>query len=109
MKKQSIFIACYALILLIGGLIGYLKTGSLPSIVMSGGFTLLFIGCSILIWRENHLAYHIAVALLFFLLLFFGYRYFMTLKLMPGGMMMLVTAVLLIYVARTSPLFHKLK
>lgn len=109
MKQQSTLIVCYAILLLIGGFIGFITAGSIPSLVMSGIFSLLLVACSIYMFKGCRMAFHFASALVLILLLFFGYRFFMSLKLMPGGIMMLISAGLLIYLANCCPLLNKMK
>src|SRR5262245_13297981 len=100
MKQPAIFIICYACFLLVGGLIGYLTANSFASLLMAGIVSLLLFICCYFLFQGYRAAFHTASAIIFILLLFFGYRFFMTLKLMPAGMMMLITGALLIYLSR---------
>ena len=107
MKQQSILIGLYAAFLIIGGLIGYFMAGSLASIFMSAAFAVVLMGCSILVWKGNRTAYRIAAALVFCLLLFFSYRFFMSFKIAPAGIMMLISGALFIALAiRRNPVHH---
>lgn len=109
MKQQSLLIICYACFLLIGGVIGYLTANSHASLVMSGIFSLALLTDSYFLYKGYRAAFHAASALIFILLLFFGYRFFMTLKLMPAGMMMLISGGLLIYLSGCCPLLKKMR
>lgn len=106
MKQQSILIGCYAALLIVGGMIGYFSAGSLASLVMSSAFALVLLGCSFFVWKGNDAAYHIAMGLVFVLLLFFGYRFFTSLKFVPAGLMLLLSLGLLIILSRSRALLR---
>jgi uncharacterized membrane protein (UPF0136 family) len=97
MQKKSVVIALYAALVLVGGIMGYIKAESMISL-MAGSFTalLLFI-CSYLIWRGNQVAYKIATGIVTCLLAFFGYRFFGSFKFMPAGLMSIASSALLLY------------
>jgi uncharacterized membrane protein (UPF0136 family) len=97
MKQKSIVIGCYATLIFIGGLIGYLVAHSVISLIVSTLFTLLLFGCSIFVWKEHLPAYYTAIATVFCLSAFFCYRFFLTYKLAPAGIMTLISAGLFIY------------
>lgn len=101
MKLKSLIVASYAALILIGGIIGYLVAGSFISIIVSAIFAIVLFGCSYLIYRENTMAYTIATSLVFTLMLFFGYRYFVTFKIAPAGIMTLISGALFAYLAIT--------
>lgn len=97
MKKKSIVIGCYALLILIGGIIGYIVANSLASLIASSVIALILFGCAGLIWKENMIAYQIAITLVACLVAFFTYRFFLSYKLAPGGIMAIISGVLWIY------------
>lgn len=99
MKTKSIVVGIYAALVFLGGIMGYLIAGSLMSIIMSGVFALLLFICTFLIWNGNQTAYDIALGLLLCLLVFFCYRFLQSYKMMPAGMMTLLTAIVLSYLA----------
>ncbi len=103
MKRESLFIFIYALLILIGGIVGYATAGSLASLasgLLFGGALLL---CSYFI-RKNHLyAYDVALVTLCLLLTFFCYRFILTHKVAPAGILFLLTTFLLIYLGRKRP------
>lgn len=101
MKQKSIIIAIYAALILIGGIIGYVVAGSIMSIIMATLFSVVLFGCSLLVWHGNTMAYTIATSLVFSLLLFFGYRYYLTSKIAPAGIMALISVFLFAYLAIT--------
>jgi uncharacterized membrane protein (UPF0136 family) len=97
MKAKAIIVGCYAVLILIGGVIGHLVANSLASLIASSIFALLLFVCAALIRKGNLMAYHIATFLVASLLGFFTYRFFLTYKLAPGGIMALISGVLFIY------------
>ena len=99
MKQKSIVIGCYATLVLIGGVIGYVVAHSLISLIMSSIFAALLLGCSVFIWKGHLTAYHTAMAIVFCLLAFFCYRFLLTNKLVPAGIMALISGALLAYLA----------
>ena len=107
MKSKSIILAVYAILVLAGGAIGYVTAGSLMSIVMAGGFAFALLACSYLTAKGNLKAYDIALGLLGVLLVFFGYRFFASFKIMPSGLMTVLTAATLVYLGTMrNRLFH---
>jgi uncharacterized membrane protein (UPF0136 family) len=100
MKNHSYYIWIYAALLLIGGFIGFIKAGSLMSILMATGFAILLFGCGYAVWKGSWIAYQVAIGLLSLLLIFFGYRFLTTYQAMPSGMMTLLTLILLAPLAR---------
>ena len=76
MKRFDMLITGYSLILLVGGVIGYMVAGSLASLLMSSIFAILLI--SSLFWSRfspEHAANAIFL-LLGLLSLFFAYRWY---------------------------------
>lgn len=103
MKRESLFITCYAVLLIIGGLIGYFTAGSLASIFMASGFAAILFVCSFFVHSGNKVAYDVAMGVVLCLLLFFGYRFFLTFKIAPAGIMTLISAALLGLLAVRRP------
>lgn len=97
MKKKSIIISIYAALVLVGGIMGYLMAHSIISLVVGTTVAFLLFVCSFLVWRKNLVAYDTTIAILFFLLVFFGYRFVMTHHFMPSGMMTLLTGLVFGY------------
>lgn len=91
MKKSAIFVVVYAILVFIGGLMGFLKANSLPSLIMSGSFAFLLLDCAYFIWRGYNKALIIAIGLQLLLLVFFCYRFYLSFKFMPAGMMIALT------------------
>lgn len=97
MKKQSLIIWSYALLLLIGGLIGFFKANSYVSLFTSSFFAILLFGCGYLVRKGNLAAYIVASSLTICLLAFFAYRFILTHQFMPSGLMTILSAIMAAY------------
>ena len=82
----------YIALLLLGGLMGYLKAKSKPSIIASTLFAIALSLCALDIISQDY----VADILLGALLLVFGMRLVKTKKFMPAGLMLALTLVALV-------------
>lgn len=85
----------YIALLVVGGLIGFLKGKSKISLNMSIGFAAALAVCNINV-LEPKLARTIADVLMVLLLVVFGIRLAKTKKFMPAGMMLIITLAALV-------------
>ncbi|WP_068469590.1 TMEM14 family protein [Candidatus Protochlamydia phocaeensis] len=97
MQKKSYVVWIYAMIVLVGGIIGYQTANSLPSLIASTLIAIILAGCGYGIKKGYATAYYASLAVLFFVLAFFGYRFSLAFKFMPAGMMFIITGVVLAY------------
>jgi len=81
----------YVVLLVVGGLIGFLKAKSKVSLYMSLGFAAALAACAIRGFLDAGLARTVADVLMVILLIVFGMRLAKTKKFMPAGMMLVVT------------------
>ncbi len=95
--------ATYALFVLIGGLIGYLKAGSYPSLMMGAVFSILLFFCSFAIFKKSVLGHVLTLILSSFLLVFFGFRFFQKPAFMPAGLMVILSFAMLSVFLFTAP------
>jgi uncharacterized membrane protein (UPF0136 family) len=93
--NHSTILWIYIALLVVGGLIGFLKGKSKISLNMSIGFAAALAVCNIKV-LEPDLARTIADVLMVLLLIVFGIRLTKTKKFMPAGMMLVVTLAALI-------------
>jgi uncharacterized membrane protein (UPF0136 family) len=85
----------YILLLLIGGLIGFLKAGSKVSLIMSAAFAAVLALTTIPKFLDRQFAFALTTILMASLLVIFAIRLTKTKKFMPSGLMLVVTAVAL--------------
>lgn len=97
MKTNALVIFAYALVVVTGGIIGYTTVGSLPSLVMGLSFGLLLLASGWAMLKKSTLAHFSAVTLSAILALFFLYRFIITWKIMPAGMMAIISLLVLAY------------
>jgi len=83
----------YIVMLVIGGLIGFLKAGSKASLIMSASFAAALTLCATNIVSPS---IHLDVILLAALLIFFAMRLTKSKKFMPSGLMLVLTIATLV-------------
>ena len=88
---QDIVLWIYIVLLLVGGLIGFLKAKSQVSLVMSAAFAALLVLCAVHGMLEVSFRKNLANILMAALLVVFAIRLGKTKKFMPAGMMLVVT------------------
>jgi uncharacterized membrane protein (UPF0136 family) len=102
MKLGSIVLLVYALLMLAGGLLGFLLANSKPSLI-AGAASAIVLGALFFVSRTAPFpAYALGAAVSLLLGIQFFLRYQDQKKLMPTGMLLLITAIalgLLIYAA----------
>ena len=94
-NSADIILSVYVVLLIAGGLIGFLKANSKMSLIMSVAFAAPLALSIALSWPPL-----VALGLLGFLCLFFGMRFSKSKKLMPAGVMAMLSLITL--VLRTS-------
>lgn len=82
----------YIVLLVVGGVIGFVKAKSKPSLIASAAFAVALALVNLRILVVNHLA----DILLGVLILVFAMRYAKTKKFMPAGLMIILTVVTLV-------------
>lgn len=98
MKWSAWITLTYALIVMSGGIVGFTQAHSYPSLIAATlSATLLFMG-AIGMFRKSILAYTLVVFVHLLLTLFFTYRYAITTKFMPAGLMIILSASSLIFI-----------
>lgn len=82
----------YIVLLVVGGLVGYLKAGSTASLVVSAVFAAILTLCQIgVVFQRN-----MADVILAVLLVVFAWRLTKSKKFMPAGLMLVLTVVTLV-------------
>ncbi len=98
MQKKGIAIAFYSAFLLIGGLIGYFVANSLMSLLSSLAFAIGLSACSFFTFRQKQWAEQTAIFLIALLTLFFTYRFYISYRFVPSGLMSLMGLAVLIFI-----------
>lgn len=91
MNNLALTIFTYALLILMGGLMGHYKAASTASLVAGLLFGILLLGCALLVWKKQKIGAVIALVTTLVLDGFFTYRFCLTLKFMPPGLMSLIS------------------
>ncbi len=107
MKKTGSLVLFYGLLVFVGGLIGYLKSASIPSLVsgcLFGGLLLVSAWAMIQkkVWGQWS-----ALILAFLLDAFFTWRFAKTLKFLPPGLMSLISLFMVIVLALRINMYYK--
>lgn len=84
----AIVLAAYTVLLLVGGVFGYVKAGSRVSLITAVPFAIALAICA---WVGEPHGLHVALGLQGILLVVFSLRFLKTRKFMPAGLMGAVT------------------
>lgn len=95
MKNSGIAIAFYGILVCVGGVIGYLTAHSIASLAMGLLFGVALLGCSAGMLKNKIVAYYACMGLTTTLSAFFIYRFLHTLKVMPAGLMAVISLAIL--------------
>ncbi len=98
MKWNGLIFIVYSLLLLVGGVFGYVKAGSIASIITSFSFGGALIAMSIFILKGKRIAEYSAFFTTLTLDAFFWWRYYSTGKFMPAGVMLLLSTLVIFFV-----------
>jgi uncharacterized membrane protein (UPF0136 family) len=103
MKVQKMTIIVYALIVLLGGCIAYLRVHSLASIFFGGSSGIALLLCGLFLEKNFKTFLYTAVGIIFCLDGFFSYRFMHSLKFFPSGMMSLLSLAALLILVMAIP------
>lgn len=88
----------FGLLVGFGGLMGYLKGGSIPSLIAGTISCLILAFCAYFIKQRSQRALYCALTLTLALDAFFMYRFISTLKLFPAGIFSLLCLIFLTFI-----------
>lgn len=97
MKVAATATLIYALLVLTGGVMGYVQAKSVASLISGLVFGIALLGCGWFLWQGSITSGYVAGLLTIFLLLFFGYRFLSTNQFMPGGLMLILSFLALFF------------
>lgn len=86
----------YGVLILTGGIIGFVLKNSIPSLISGTLFSFLIFSIALFYWRNYQIALKGLVAIASFLFLFFCYRYSHSLQFFPSGMMAILSLFMLL-------------
>lgn len=96
MTKNAVIISLYSILMIAGGFIGHATADSIASLVMGliAGMLLAFFAYGM--FKSSLLSYFLSMGLTALLFCFFIYRFTLTWKFMPAGMMALISLIVFI-------------
>lgn len=104
MNFTGAMVLFYAFAVAFGGIIGYAKVGSLPSLIMGVLFGVILLFCSYGLFKKYVWGYMGALAASCILTAFFVARFVISAKMWPGGMMAFLSFMVMILVISTKNL-----
>jgi uncharacterized membrane protein (UPF0136 family) len=93
----QVVLGLYAFLLAVGGIMGYVKAASKPSLIAGISSAALVVVCIVIGHEKPVLGMGLGIVLTTLLLLFFGMRFASSRKFMPGGLLTVVTLVVLVF------------
>ncbi len=96
MEFPVLIIVVYGALVGLGGILGYVKAQSVPSLVFGLGSSIALLICGWLVSTQNAMGTKGAIGIGLLLAVFFGIRYARTRKLMPAGLMTVLSLVAVI-------------
>ncbi len=99
MNVTALIIFIYATLILVGGVIGFCKAGSIPSLISGIVFDVLLSICAVAMLKKKAWGQYTALILTFIIDAFFTLRFTKTLQFFPAGFMSLLSLVVLIILA----------
>lgn len=104
MTKAAYVVLAYGLLIFIGGMIGFAQAHSNGSLIAGSIFSLLLILSAVMLHRKMVMGYLFSIGLTVLLIAFFGYRFYLTHKMMPAGMMCAISLAVL-----STLIFYRLR
>ncbi len=96
MKVVNWMVFVYGALVLLGGLIGFATAHSLASLIMGVAFATGIITSSLLMFKGKRSGHISALALSGLLSFFFAYRFILTVKFFPAGIMCILSLLVFI-------------
>lgn len=96
MKWQCIVVVVYAVFILLGGIMGYVKSHSHASLIAGSVTGVILLVSAIGIYNARTWGLILAFVVTSFLTFLFGYRYYNAQVLFPSGVMTILSAVTLL-------------
>ncbi len=94
-SKASLMLFIYAFIVMLGGIIGFIKAHSGASLMMGLLFGTLLMVSAFAVYKRKVVGIWISLALVLILDAFFTYRFMQTLRFLPSGLFSLLSLITL--------------
>lgn len=101
LKKNGYILLIYAILVFVGGFMGFVLKHSVPSLVAGGVSGLALLWSSVLHFTCRKWGIYFAFVLMFLLEVFFSYRFVISEKFFPAGMMLILTSGVIILLITT--------
>ncbi len=102
MRYTGFVVTIYGLLVVAGGLIGYLRADSLPSLIAGSVCGALLFASGLGFYKSSVVAFFTALGVSLALTIFFAIRYYLSLQMMPAGMMALFSFVVVLLILTTK-------
>ena len=86
MQRAAVILGLYALLVFLGGVVGYVNAASRMSLVMGSVFGLLVLGCAFALYKAKKAALWFALGLVFLLDAFFTFKFAKNPQFFPSGL-----------------------
>ena len=93
MQNTAIEIWIYGVIMILGGIMGFVKVGSKASLISGVGMGLALLASGFGGWRGSADSLLVALVIAALLMVIFAIRYVKTRRFMPGGMLAILSLV----------------
>lgn len=97
MKTTGWTVLGYALLVFLGGIFGYVKAGSTPSLVMGVIFAVILSTSAFAMFNEKKIGLFAAIVATAILAAFFLYRFAAAFHFMPAGLMSVLSLIILAF------------
>ena len=84
------------LIVFLGGIFGYVKADSVPSLIMGVLFATILSVSAFMMFNQKKIGFYTGVTSSFVLFAFFLYRFVLTYKVMPAGLMCVLSLIVFV-------------
>ncbi|HVM62842.1 MAG TPA: TMEM14 family protein [Verrucomicrobiae bacterium] len=93
MENAAIEVWIYGLVMILGGIAGFVRVGSKASLISGVGFGLMLLVTGIGVWRGSQPCLLAAVVIALLLVVLFAIRYVKKRRFMPAGMLAVLSIV----------------
>jgi uncharacterized membrane protein (UPF0136 family) len=93
MENTAIEVWVYAIVMILGGIGGFVRVGSKASLISGVGFGLVLLVSGFEVWRGSQVGLLTAVVIALLLVVIFAMRYAKKRRFMPAGMLAILSLV----------------